>query len=589
MSAQQAAENLTDVIRHMQAPTALQGKELAMLGLTTTQLASDMKNNGLSGVLNEISTRITNLMPPGTDKVILNLRTALSGLSAPVQELGGHLFDGTMTMKEYTKAAQALDPISAKQAISFATLAGATHRIGDEQMTGAAVLQNYGQAMAKATGDATGLKVGLMLTGENADTTTNAIKAVTNATAEAGGNVKGWSEIQGNFNTKLAEFGQYINTAMIQLGTGLLPVLGNAITGFMNFTNTLGQFMPAIAGVGAAIIGYRTVLIANNAVQLIHSAYIALTATKYMLLNGSLIAVRTATVAETVAQGALNFVMNMNPIGIVVMLLGGLTAALIATGVSSGTATAATTKLDDARKKLTEDTKAAKDAENNLKDANFNLEGATLRVEQAQQNYNAAVAQYGPTSLQARQAAHDLKGAQDDLANATDNARQKTDDLKNSQDAIVKDKENIKNTLKEIGGAASAAAGGYSSLANQVNAYSSAVKKSDMPAANQAQVNAFKIPTMGIPHRASGGSVSAGQPYIVNENEGELFVPDQGGKILNGQQQRMNKSTGNTTTNHITVNNPVFSSGSAVTAFFDKYDQDGILASKGLTTNRGTT
>lgn len=38
---------------------------------------------------------------------------------------------------------------------------------------------------------------------------------------------------------------------------------------------------------------------------------------------------------------------------------------------------------------------------------------------------------------------------------------------------------------------------------------------------------------IGIPGRASGGPVSAGQPYIVGEREAELFVPDRDGQILN--------------------------------------------------------
>ncbi|BAS17634.1 conserved hypothetical protein [Arthrobacter sp. Hiyo8] len=235
MSAQQAAENLTDVIRHMQAPTALQGKELALLGLTTTQLADDMKTHGLSGTLQEISTRIQNLMPPGSDKVILDLKTALNGLSPAVKELGMHLFDGTMSAKDYGKAALALDPISAKQAASFATLAGSMHRIGDQQMTGASVMQNYGQALSKATGDATGLKVALMLAGENYGVTTDAIKSISGATAEAGNNVKGWAEIQSNFNTKWSQFHQLISVGLLTLGQKLLPVLTTVVGSIVDF------------------------------------------------------------------------------------------------------------------------------------------------------------------------------------------------------------------------------------------------------------------------------------------------------------------------------------------------------------------
>lgn len=271
MSAQQSAQNLADVIRHMQNPTAMQAKELALLGLTTTQLAGDLKDKGLSGTLQEISTKIENLMPPGSDKVILNLKTALSGLSPKVQELGMQLFNGTMSSKDYQKAASGLDVISAKQATSFATLAGSTHRIGDQQMTGAQVMQNYGQALAKATGDATGLNVALMLSGENAGTVNGAIKTVSGAANEAGGNVKGWADIQSTFNFRLAQFKENLQTSAISLGNKLLPVMTtfvkhitDLVGWFERLSPTQKKFLEWVVGL-AAVMGPAILIVGKFA------------------------------------------------------------------------------------------------------------------------------------------------------------------------------------------------------------------------------------------------------------------------------------------------------------------------------------
>jgi hypothetical protein len=38
--------------------------------------------------------------------------------------------------------------------------------------------------------------------------------------------------------------------------------------------------------------------------------------------------------------------------------------------------------------------------------------------------------------------------------------------------------------------------------------------------------------------KASGGPVVAGRAYIVGENEPELFIPEQSGRILNQKQMR---------------------------------------------------
>jgi hypothetical protein len=260
MSAQQAAQNLADVIRHMQNPTAVQAKELALLGLTTTQLADDLKTKGLSGTLQEISERIMKLSPPGTDKVILELKTALNGLSPAVRELGQHLFDGTMSAKEYAKAAQALDPISAKQALSFATLAGQTHRIGDAQMTGAEAMQNYGQALAKATGDSTGLNVALMLTGENADGTNDAIRKVAGASTEAGNHVKGWGEIQATFNYKMDALKGHLEAAKISIGMGLLPAVEKIVGVVGKVVGPIADWMSKHQTLSAVILGSLGVL-----------------------------------------------------------------------------------------------------------------------------------------------------------------------------------------------------------------------------------------------------------------------------------------------------------------------------------------
>lgn len=305
MSAQQSAENLADAIRHMQNPTAMQAKELALLGMTTTQLADDLKNKGLSGTLQEISNKISGLMPPGSDKVILDLRTALSGLAPQVQNLGLQLFNGTMTMKDYTKAAGELDPISAKQALSFATLAGATHRIGDAQMTGYDVMQNYSQALAKATGDATGLKVALMLTGENADITNKAIATIAGTSTEAGGNVKGWAEIQETFNYKLAVFEQTMKVAAITVGNDLLPPMtrfvehvGNAVKKFEELSPEQRHFIEDVAG-AVAVLGPAVLIFGKFATAL--SAIGKL----FGGVNAAARTFKTIDIASTASRGAL--------------------------------------------------------------------------------------------------------------------------------------------------------------------------------------------------------------------------------------------------------------------------------------------
>jgi hypothetical protein len=334
ISADQATQNLTDVIRHMQAPTAAQGKELALLGLTTQQLASDLKTKGLSGTLGEISDRIKNLMPPGSDKVIGDLHKALDGLSPSVRELGQKLLDGTITAKEYRIESNALTPIQKSQATSFAALAGSVHSIGSEQLTGAQVIQSYGGALAKATGDATGMNVALMLTGDNAGATSAAIAAVSGASTEAGNHVKGWGAIQETFNFKMAAFKAQVGATAIELGTKLLPAAGRLVDALSDMARNLSSTVDWL--------GKHHELVKNTAIA------VGLFATAVLTYNIAVGVSAAITTAWGVAVGAIAWVslikdvhsfrdamalldlaMDANPIGLIVVAVAALVAGII--------------------------------------------------------------------------------------------------------------------------------------------------------------------------------------------------------------------------------------------------------------------
>ncbi|EOD66909.1 phage tail tape measure protein [Amycolatopsis vancoresmycina] len=266
MSAQQSAQNLADVIRHMQNPTQVQTKELALMGISAQNLADDLSSKGLSGTLQEISNRIRQSMGPGASKVILDLGSALRTLPKDVQALGQKLIDGSISQAAYNKQAKAMDPIAAHQAAAFATLAASTHVIGNEQMTGGQVMQSYGAALAKATGDATGLNVALMLTGENAETTNNAVHTVAGAATEAGNHVKGWADIQGTFNQKVSEAKDGLGALAISVGEKLLPAMSWLVDKIAIGAKFLADHKVAAEALAIVIGGAVTIAFAAAAV-----------------------------------------------------------------------------------------------------------------------------------------------------------------------------------------------------------------------------------------------------------------------------------------------------------------------------------
>lgn len=247
MSAEQSAQNLAHTIGHLQTVTAPQAKELALLGINARQLSDDLSTKGLTGAVQEVAAAIQSKMGAESTHVILDLQTALAKLSPQVQELGRQALDGSITWGDYTKATKNLGVEQAGQAASFAALAKSTHGIGSAQKDGATIMQTYSQALKAAIGDSTGLNVALMLTGENAKYTNNAVKQVSGSTTEAGNHVKGWAEITKTFNFQIAKLREEVEVLGIKIGTVLIPPV-QATIGFFSQHTTVAAALAAVIG-----------------------------------------------------------------------------------------------------------------------------------------------------------------------------------------------------------------------------------------------------------------------------------------------------------------------------------------------------
>jgi phage-related protein len=313
MSAQQASQNLADAIRHLSAPTQLQTKEMAALGISSQDVSEKLGERGVYGTIKTLTDAIQQRMGPEGTRVILNLNDALKKLSPEVQALGRKVLDGTLSYKDFTTQAKQLDPIAYSQVKSFATLAGSMHQIGNQQMTGAQAMQSYTDAMRRVMGDATGLNVALMITGENSAYTEGAINNISGATADAQGNVKGWEEIQQTLNEKLTEAGAGIGALAIQLGTYLLPILTVVVGWIADATRWMTEHK-AVAMILAFAIGTVLVFALAALVVWLYSTAAGLFAIE--VAGAPLILIVAAVIAAValLAAAAYWIVTNWDPI-----------------------------------------------------------------------------------------------------------------------------------------------------------------------------------------------------------------------------------------------------------------------------------
>lgn len=325
MSADQAAQNMADAIRHMQNPTQLQTKYLAQLGITAGDLSNDLSTKGLTGTIDEVVNAINAHMGPA-GKVVVDAfnqsKSAVQGLqdmmgrmTPSVRTMAQAFLDGKVTLNQWHQEVKSLPVDQANLANEFATSANRAHGFNDMLKAGQPAALAFSAALNKAMGDATGLNVALMVGGDNAGYTANAIKQVAGAAVEAGGNVKGWSEIQSTFNYKMSVLKESVEAAKISIGSGLLPIL----------TAVAGALAAVITPIAQWAAEHQT--LAGSVVAVV-GALAGLVAVGYTIAK-TIEVVRTAMIALGVVVEGVNGELALNPIMLVIMAIALIAILLI--------------------------------------------------------------------------------------------------------------------------------------------------------------------------------------------------------------------------------------------------------------------
>lgn len=175
-----------------------------------------------------------------------------------------------------------------------------------------------------------GGQAAMILTGNGAKDYTGILSSLNGVTAKSGITAKAYAATQQTAQYAFGALGNKVHILAIQLGTQLLPYatmaaqwLGSHLTGAVSLvTSHVGQFGHAVQTV-SGVIQHHTALIG----LLAHGLTLAASIIGPMVLayKGYTLAVKLAA-AE---QGALNFVMNMNPMVRVALVAAGLAGAVI--------------------------------------------------------------------------------------------------------------------------------------------------------------------------------------------------------------------------------------------------------------------
>jgi TP901 family phage tail tape measure protein len=319
VSAEQASQNLADVIKHMVAPTQVQTKELGQLGVSSSNLANMLGKRGLTGTLQYLSELIISHMGP-SGRVLMNsfnqskdaardVQVMVSKLPPNLQDLAKAFMANSISLKDWRTDLKKLPPEQANLLQQFAALQNRASGFNDLLKSGSPAAQTYQDALRRVTGDATGLNVALQLTGENTDYVRGAVKTISGATAEAGNHVKGWSDVQTTFNQRMSEFKAYVGAAAIQLGNYLLPAAKDVLGVVMDSVSWLAKHKTVSEGLGIALgtltgafVLYKTYLFLALLVTKAHTIAVTL---HTLAVNASKIAIGTWAIVQGLATTTL--------------------------------------------------------------------------------------------------------------------------------------------------------------------------------------------------------------------------------------------------------------------------------------------
>lgn len=240
-------------------------------------------------------------------------------------------------VKEFTALGITSDEVYKK--LGSAGLGGTMQWLSGVAQQGAGRIgQNYTEALGKLMGTAPGLQVALMTTGENAKSTNAAIKGIASASADAKGNVDGFSTVSQTASFRLGAAAQSAKAAGISLGEVFVPAVTDALGPVTSFLQLVASnraasiaFAVVVGGILATAVGVKlagALKDAKEGVQLVGEG-IGWLAGKLGLATAATDAQTAATEAATVAQTELDVAEDANPIGLIILAVAALIAIIV--------------------------------------------------------------------------------------------------------------------------------------------------------------------------------------------------------------------------------------------------------------------
>lgn len=271
-----AATYLKQTIGQLSNPTQKAAMEMKALGLDSVKVSMNLGKNGLASTLQMLTDAIEKKMGPAGVVLIQNLQKAAKNTT------------------DFQKVLANLPPTQ----------------------------QTYIGALANMVGGTKSMQAALELTGQNMVTFQHNTDVI-NEKVKAGGNtIEGWSDVQGNFNQKMAEAKGTLEALGIRIGEALLPKAQMMLTTTMSlvtwFTHHKAVAHDLAVAIGIMAAGFITWRAAAMTAEVATKAWMVMTK-----------AWAAAAKIATAVQWLWNVAMDANPVGLIIIAIAALVGGII--------------------------------------------------------------------------------------------------------------------------------------------------------------------------------------------------------------------------------------------------------------------
>jgi SLT domain-containing protein len=352
-SAREATHELGATIRALAAPNNVAIREMSRFGLSSIDVSTKLGKRGLTGTIELLTSTILHKMGPngkillsafeGTKESANDARIMISKMPADLQKSAKAFLAGKIEADDWKATIKGAPVAVAPMLRNFNTLVNRSNGFSNELKKGGPAAKTYTDALKKMSGGAIGLNTILQLSGESFDGFKERVGKVGESLHNNSKDVEGWKITANLLSVQMDRVKAQVQVLAIDIGTKLIPIVSAVVGFFAQHRSILlavaiatGTFIAATAaayiGMKVYAAGARIAAIATGAYNLamrLGTKYALGTRVQLGLLwvQEKLAAAWTGIV--TAAQWAWNAAMDANPIGLIIVGIGLLVAAIV--------------------------------------------------------------------------------------------------------------------------------------------------------------------------------------------------------------------------------------------------------------------